>query len=185
LQGLRRVSDGTRTRGPRDHNSEPIEPATTGFWTRVQRTDGAPLPRSGAFRPRARATMCAWTTPTSDEFVARLFPVRQPPQIGRTCLLAGLLGDRGETGFEPATARPPAGTIWLPRIGSRGVESLQVGRGCSQLPSLWTPYWTPSEHERDQCPPCCREARGAFAHLLKQADRRRRSHLVHLGRFGP
>jgi hypothetical protein len=70
----------------------------------------------------------------------------------------------GETGFEPATARPPAGTMRLPRAGSRGVERLRVGRSWPQLRSLCTPDCTPSEQERDQHPPTQPCSTSAFAH---------------------
>jgi hypothetical protein len=46
---------------------------------RAQRTDGAPLPRVGAFGLRARAKLCAWTTPTP----LNLFPVCSPSESRR------------------------------------------------------------------------------------------------------
>ena len=54
----------------------------------------------------------------------------------------------GETGFEPATARPPAGAIWLRGAVSGGVERLRVGRSCPQWRSLCTPDCTPSTGSR-------------------------------------
>src|SRR5215203_716902 len=92
----------------------------------------------------------------------RFVPVATPAAHPKTTKAPHWQGFReiGETGFEPATARPPAGTIWLPRTGSRGVERLRVGRSCPQLRSLCTPDCTPSERECDQFLPAqpCRTA---------------------------
>ena len=83
----------------------PAQPATTRFRTGRNARSGAPRPRVGAFGLRGRAKLCARTTPNLVEFVPRLFPVQEPPLTRETRSLAGLLVI-GETGFEPATARP-------------------------------------------------------------------------------
>jgi hypothetical protein len=49
----------------------------------------------------------------------------------------------GETGFEPATARPPAGRIGLIRTRFRRCRAVRADLSCGWLRSVWTPDWTP------------------------------------------
>jgi hypothetical protein len=57
--------------------------------------------------------------------------------------LSGPFVSIGKTGFESATARPPAGAIqaYPPLLGV--VEAFELVGG-AQLGSIWTTYWTPS-----------------------------------------
>src|SRR3954470_5150468 len=108
----------------------------------------------------------------------------------------------GETGFEPATARPPAGTFWLSGVELGGVERLRVGRSWPQLRSLCTPDCTPSDEERDQHPPGAAGPHGCFRAFAKvnrtstlplasrplrasQASERRRPFIAHSGSRPP
>ena len=73
----------------------------------------------------------------------RWTPARTPP-MHRDLLLCDLQGvSIGETGFEPATARPPAGRIQPPGRGFGGLERPRVARSWPQLRSLCTPDCTP------------------------------------------
>jgi hypothetical protein len=109
-----------------------------------------------------------------------LHPATRPAPLHRHTVYRYLQCVRvGETGFEPATARPPAGSIWLTEVGFGGVVRLRAGRSCPQLRSLCTPDCTPSDPDRDQHPSAQPSRAAALAHLRKRADRRRcSSHLV-------
>jgi hypothetical protein len=106
--------------------------------------------------PRNRAV--AW----SDEAALRrdrpdagslpgLDPVMDPDPMPRDLFLYRLQGDSiGETGFEPATARPPAGRFWLRGSRSSCLERFRVVLSWARLRSIWTPDWTPSGRTPDK-----------------------------------
>ena len=86
------------------------QPTTTRF-----QTSGAPAPKHGvslasSIRPPAEGAR-------RDKFVPRLFPACFRPCQETLDLQRDSIG---ETGCEPATARPPAGTIWLRGSGFAG-----------------------------------------------------------------
>ncbi len=54
----------------------------------------------------------------------------------------------GETGFEPATARPPAREMRVLRVLSPRVCWVLVCLSARELRSLWTPNWTPGSRRR-------------------------------------
>ena len=85
--------------------------------------------RRGATRSRSRARLLAERRTTSDELLRR--DLQDVPV--------------GETGFEPATARPPAGRIQARPRGFGWLERVGVVLSWGQLRSIWTPDWTPSE----------------------------------------
>ncbi len=84
-----------------------------------------------------RAVAEDWNPPRPPRFVPQLFPSERKDCARSSPKTAHLQAFRlvGETGFEPATARPPAGNIPLPPAPNPSVYGLLASATSSKIPS--------------------------------------------------
>jgi hypothetical protein len=85
---------------------------------------------------RPRAMRKHWTPETT---LLSTQTSREPVNAGSLLI--------GETGFEPATARPPAEGFWCLWVLVARVYWVWMLLSAPELRSLWTPNWTPNRSE--------------------------------------